>query len=330
VIGDYYCKSCAIGSHLGKSHAEFVKQVRELVADEYNVIGEYKKNNSKVKIKHNVCGYLWNVRAGIFLSGARCPKCNGGVKEKNTDYFKKEVYDVVGNEYVVLSEYENTNSKIQMLHVNCGHKYWVSPTHFLDSKRRCPQCFKAHLKNTETYRMEVYELVNDEYEVLGEYKNSKTNILIRHNKCASEYYVAPNNFLRGSRCPKCKESKGEKKIREILQTRNINYVDQYKVKGCLNKRKLPFDFAIFDENSTLMYLIEYDGEQHFRASFGEKSFKITQNNDKIKTEFCKKNRIPLIRIPYWEFDNIEEILLNRQEEYNVSTNSSIIREVKCR
>ena len=30
--------------------------------------------------------------------------------------------------------------------------------------------------------------------------------------------------------------------------------------------------------------------------------------DTIKTEYCKKNNIKLIRIPYWEINNIEEIL----------------------
>ena len=32
-----------------------------------------------------------------------------------------------------------------------------------------------------------------------------------------------------------------------------------------------------------------------------------------KTQYCKENNIKLIRIPYWEFDNIEEIL-NRELE----------------
>ena len=30
--------------------------------------------------------------------------------------------------------------------------------------------------------------------------------------------------------------------------------------------------------------------------------------DNIKTQYCKDNNIKLIRIPYWDFDNIEEIL----------------------
>ena len=42
--------------------------------------------------------------------------------------------------------------------------------------------------------------------------------------------------------------------------------------------------------------------------FGEDSFQKTQINDKIKDEFYKNNNIKLLRIPYWDFYNIEEIL----------------------
>ena len=33
-----------------------------------------------------------------------------------------------------------------------------------------------------------------------------------------------------------------------------------------------------------------------------------QKRDNIKTEYCKDNNITLIRIPYWDFNNIENIL----------------------
>lgn len=45
--------------------------------------------------------------------------------------------------------------------------------------------------------------------------------------------------------------------------------------------------------------------------FGEDSFQKTQINDKIKDEFYKNNNIKLLRIPYWDFNNIESILSNQ-------------------
>lgn len=57
-------------------------------------------------------------------------------------------------------------------------------------------------------------------------------------------------------------------------------------------------------------MIEYDGEQHYWAVFGEKSFQNTLKHDEIKNNYCKENNIPLLRIPYWEKDNIEVIIDN--------------------
>ena len=47
-------------------------------------------------------------------------------------------------------------------------------------------------------------------------------------------------------------------------------------------------------------LIEYDGEQHFKTAFGQQEEKLIlqQLYDNIKTEWCSKNNIKLIRIPY--------------------------------
>ena len=62
--------------------------------------------------------------------------------------------------------------------------------------------------------------------------------------------------------------------------------------------------------------VEYDGIGHFepinfngindkRANEGFKKQKL---HDQIKDKYCLDNNIKLIRIPYWEFDNIENIL----------------------
>ena len=61
----------------------------------------------------------------------------------------------------------------------------------------------------------------------------------------------------------------------------------------------------------LIVCIEYDGIQHFEPieRFGGKEeFSRTKIRDNIKTQYCKDNNIKLIRIPYWDFDNIEMIL----------------------
>ena len=75
---------------------------------------------------------------------------------------------------------------------------------------------------------------------------------------------------------------------------------------CKNKNKLRFDFYLPDLNT----IIEYDGEHHFKENkyFGEGNLEYITVNDEIKNQYCIDNKIKLIRIPYWKFDVIENIL----------------------
>lgn len=110
-----------------------------------------------------------------------------------------------------------------------------------------------------------------------------------------------------SNCKNCTISKGEDYIRNFLINNNIKFKQQYSFDNLLNenKNKMKFDFAAFNNN---MILIEYDGKQHFEPIYGEENLKITQYRDNLKNKYCKKNNITLLRIPHWEFDNIENIL----------------------
>ena len=83
------------------------------------------------------------------------------------------------------------------------------------------------------------------------------------------------------------------------------------------------------KKSNLIFLIEYDGPHHFYpVCFGGMSeelaieaFKQTQINDKIRNLYCLDNNIPLLRIPYWEFDNIPIILTTELQKYDLLSNN---------
>ena len=112
----------------------------------------------------------------------------------------------------------------------------------------------------------------------------------------------------GSRTISCgcvKMSSGELKIKTLLENNGIEFAQQYRIKEF--NISSPFDFAIFKEKQ-LLGLIEFDGEQHFRAVEywgGEEQLKLQIERDKRKDDWCKENNIRLIRIPYTEYDNID-------------------------
>ena len=108
------------------------------------------------------------------------------------------------------------------------------------------------------------------------------------------------------------ESSGERKIRLFLTKNKIKFKPQQKFKDCFSvvnnrKYKLPFDFFIPNMN----ILIEYDGRQHFEPTKhfgGDEAFKKRLIRDEIKNTFCEMEKLSLIRIPYTQKENIENIL----------------------
>ncbi len=230
---------------------------------------------------------------------------------KTQEDFIKEVNKLWNGQYVVLGEYENSQMKIEMKH-QCGFTYKVTPANFLKG-RQCPKCVKrVKTKDTEYYKKELREMVDNEYTLLSEYKASRVKVKLKHNVCGFEYLTTPNDFQQGKRCPKCRESKGEKKIRTLLEEHKIKFIPQYEFDDLIGigGRTLKFDFAILKDNDNKI-LIEYDGEFHFEGKARlqkDSDFKTQQIHDEMKNQYCKENNIELIRIPYWKYDNIEEIL----------------------
>lgn len=93
-------------------------------------------------------------------------------------------------------------------------------------------------------------------------------------------------------------SRGNVKIAELLTKAKIPFKTEYKFATCKDKKELPFDFYVDNK-----YLIEYDGEQHFKKD-NIFDYEYTHKHDLIKNQWCKENNIPLIRIPYTHFNNI--------------------------
>ena len=100
-------------------------------------------------------------------------------------------------------------------------------------------------------------------------------------------------------------SRGEIKIHKVLEEANLTFQEEYIFPGLNseNGRPLRFDFAVFDDDGNLDFLIEYQGEQHYRPSSkfgGKKGFYQQQHNDNKKRRFCALHDYKLIEIPYME------------------------------
>jgi len=176
----------------------------------------------------------------------------------------------------------------------------------------CPFCsgkllkYEDFLKRAKKIHYDQYEYLISKYEWYNEYKNKKFKIKIKCKICNSIFEQKIINHLDGYGCPYCSASKGERKIQMYLEKNNIKFEYQKIIKEN-QKIKFIFDFYIPEYNLA----IEYDGEPHYKEIDiygGKEGLKERQKRDQLKNQYCKENGINLLRIPYWDFEKIEEIL----------------------
>ena len=134
--------------------------------------------------------------------------------------------------------------------------------------------------------------------------------------CGNDFITTSHHLTSGNtRSCGCLKSIGEANITKILLEHNIDFIAQKQFEDAIytdTKGKMRFDFYLPNENR----LIEFDGIQHFKSLGGwndEENLTLIIKRDKVKNEYALSHNIPLVRIPYWERDNITlEMIMSEQ------------------
>ena len=155
-------------------------------------------------------------------------------------------------------------------------------------------------------KYQIGDVINNK-QIIG-YKGSKNSRYYYQVKCllcGRAYETLAQTLAKTIGCG-CQKSIGEFNITQILNNNNIKYVKEYRF-PC---SKLRYDFAILDKENNICRLIEFDGEQHYRQNIKNsgwntyEKYQYTLKHDLEKNKIAKENNIPLVRIPYWERNNI--------------------------
>lgn len=127
--------------------------------------------------------------------------------------------------------------------------------------------------------------------------------------CGNYHYTTTEALLSGhpQSCG-CIRSRGNAKINGILQQSDYSFSKEYFV--FINNIRYAFDFVIFENDNKIKCFIEYDGILHFEQDYyhgwnNAENWEKTRRNDEIKNKYCQQHNIPLIRIPYTDFDKID-------------------------
>ena len=239
LLSGHGCPKCAGTMKL--THEEFINRMREINND-IETLGEYVNNYTKIKVRCKIDGHEWEVKPNDLLNNHGCPKCASNMKKSTHEEFINKLKEI--NEYIeILGEYINNRTKIKCRCKIDGYEWETRPDNLL-SGQGCPKCSSNIRNKTTEYFINELKEVNENIEILGEYKGNKVKIKVKCKKDGYEWKATPNRLLSGTGCPKCNESKGEKRVAKYLDSRNIDYERQYKFDECKSKYKLPFDFYI--------------------------------------------------------------------------------------
>ena len=216
--------------------------------------------------------------------------------------FKDEDYKRA-NSYLDVLTKEGYKIRTTYVAVNCGYK----PLFVAMSNPYTFENIKLWLKLNTC----GYQLLSTKYP--GNHK--KMTLLCDKGH---EFDITWAHLQSGRRCPHCQESNNETLVREWLNKHGITFATQYTFDDLVSDigRRLRFDFAIFDDNSKLIKLIEVQGEQHTQPvdfagkgkEWAEGQFENNKYRDMLKFNYCKEHNIELIRISYADFSILDQIL----------------------
>lgn len=268
-----------------------------------DIIKDGKKRRVRWHCKCN-CGNEFDVIADN-LKRRPNMTCNDCAKKKRAE---SQRVDVTGNKYgrlTILETIPNTHPTKVKCQCDCGNIYIGTQTDIVIGHTQSCGCL--HKDMTSQSNTKDWSGVVSDYGVefiKQECMNDKGQWLWRCKCgiCGNEFIALPAKVNNGhiTSCGCAIQSSGERYILSVLKELDVIFINQYTFSDCKYKQLLKFDFAIFNDNK-LLYLIEYDGKQHFEPIDwfgGIKGFEETQIRDNIKNEYCQKHNIPLLRFPY--------------------------------
>ena len=240
------------------------------------------------------CGNVRPIRISDLRNGKS--KSCGCLRHKERNIEINKTY----GQLTVLYQLKNRHGNyIQQYHCicSCGNEIDL-PAKSINKKKNCGCEYGKGFDK-------IQEMIGEKYGYLTVLKVSdrldkkgKRNYRICQCDCGNIVEVYRGHLKDGhTRSCGCMESFGEEYAAQYLTKKNYLIKRQYKLEDLKDKNNLPFDIAIFNSKNKLIGLIEVQGKQHFDNKLLFYS-DVLIKHDKMKQEYCLKNKIPLLLLDY--------------------------------
>lgn len=233
-----------------KTHEEFEQELHERQPN-LELLTEYMGSEKPITCRCIVhdCTFTKNIY-NVFRNG--CPKCNGNQRIRNVTFqeYTKRLEEVHGDKIIMIGDFVNMNTKT--LHRCNKHnlKWEVTPSSILKASgcRLCgiETCSQKRILTSEQYRQEIFEKVDNEFEIISEYNGVREDILIKHNTNEPHTFkMNASTFKFNPHCPACSERNrtiipGINDFHTLYPNLSIyfnNYEDGYKFSKSGKKKK---------------------------------------------------------------------------------------------
>ncbi len=135
---------------------------------------EFKALTKPAKLKHKVCGNIFEVRQFLHFIKVPMCRCCEMTQVATTESFKKEVEALVGNEYEIVGEVFTKEEPVRMIHNICGKEHLYNPWHFTLGSR-CPHC--TSLVNIDMLNKMFDDYTDGRYQIVEKLSRNKNVIL---------------------------------------------------------------------------------------------------------------------------------------------------------
>lgn len=300
----------------------FVEKAKSVHGSKYDYSGViYVNSKTKVIIKCPFHGSFYQ-RPDSHLAERGCSECDNDSRRASKEEFIKRARLVHGDKYDYSKvEYVNKETKVTITCPLHGDFYQRPGSHLANCG--CNKCGEYRTRLTQDeFILKAKQKHGNRYNYdKVSYVNNKTPVVIICPK-HGEVKQKPFNHLAGNGCYKCKASKGEILIREILLKHGIKHETEYRIPEV--KELFYYDFYLPEYN----LLIEFHGKQHYEVIdfFGGKEYlEDTKRRDLIKLSLARDFRIPII---YFNYKHIQLTKIEFEKMLVEILNKIVNRKIK--
>lgn len=265
----------------------FKQLMRDKFEDDFILESDYINAKEKVKIKHTICGSVFDIKASNILSVKTkpiCPHCSKLLTRAErmrhwrvVQALNRFKFSVNVKEKFIFKKYQD--ELIDVYHEKCKRSYKTTIRNFYKINTgslnylikyvdnvldlNCPHCMQE-AKN-KYFGEVVKKKTNGKFELAGNYQVANSKVLVRHTICNKEMEVWASNVISSKKPFKCAHC-----VKILKNSERIKQNKFIKAKECF---VFPFDIEephLFKKNQKKIVTIEHKScGRKFEVEFGK-------------------------------------------------------------